>query len=66
MLYKHTLDIKCDSSAASPVLAGHRAMKDISDWHRKGLNLLLQTRTEEEDHLFERDTGGWGLVTAPG
>lgn len=67
MLYKHILDIKCDnSSAASPVLAGHRVTKDISDWHGKGLNLLLKTRTEEEDHLFEMDTEGWVLVAVPG
>lgn len=67
ILYKHTLDIKCDnSSVSSPVLAGHGVIKDISDWHRKSLNLLLKIRTEEEDHLFEMDTGDWVLVAAPG
>lgn len=61
------MDIKCsNSSASSPVLAVHRVMKDISDWHRKSLNLLLKTRTEEEDHLFEMGTGGWALVAMPG
>lgn len=48
------------------MLAVHRVMKDISDWHRKSLNLLLKTRTEEEDHLFEMGTGGWALVAMPG
>lgn len=46
------------------MLAGHRVMKDISDWHGKSLNLLLKTRTEEEDHLFEMGTGGWGQYQA--
>lgn len=67
ILYKHTLDIKCDnSSVSSPVLVGHGVIKDISDWHRKSLNLLLTIRTEEEDHLFEMGTGDWVLVAAPG
>lgn len=54
------------------MLAGHGVMKDISDWHRKKkgkencLNLLLKTRTEEEDHLFEMGTGSWVLVAMPG
>lgn len=48
------------------MLAGHRVMKDISDWHRKSLNLLLKTGTEEEVHLFEMGTGGWVLVAVPG
>lgn len=50
------------------MMAGHSVMKDISDWHGKkkgkehSLNLLLKTRTEEEDHLYEMGTGGWVLV----
>lgn len=47
------------------MLAGHREMKDISDWHRKSLNLLLKTVTEE-DHLFAMGTGGWVLAAVPG